>query len=131
MQPSLISWILFCAVGLVFPCCLLVYGWRRNRTFTSPLIVPMIAVVVLALAMVPAMRSAILGGDYSRRLCITIDVFAVLVLINAIYRRHPKGLGNVAIGSVSRFPRLVLPRSRQFGRLTTAFLRQPVGPRRY
>ncbi len=59
----------------------------------------MIAVVVLALAMVPAMRSAILGGDYSRRLCITIDVFAALVLINAIYAAIRKAWA-IAIGSV-------------------------------
>jgi hypothetical protein len=85
MQPWLISWIVFCAVGLVFPCCLLVYGWRRNRTVTPPLIVPLIAVVVLTLTMVPAMRGAVLGGDYSRRLFVTIDAFAALTLINAIY----------------------------------------------
>jgi hypothetical protein len=85
MQPWLISWIVFCVVGLALPCCLLVFAWRRNRTVTSPLIVPMIAVIVLALAMVPAMRSAILGGDHSRRLFVTIDAFAALTLINAIY----------------------------------------------
>ncbi len=85
MQPWLISWVVFCAVGIAFPCCLLIFVWRRNRKLTSPLIVPMIAVLVLALAMVPAMRSVILGGDYSRRLFVTIDVFAALTLINAIY----------------------------------------------
>src|SRR5664279_643978 len=85
MQSWLISWIVFCAVGIVFPCCLLVFAWRRNRKVTSPLIVPMIATIVLVLAMIPAMRSAILGGDYSRRLFVTIDVFAALTLINAIY----------------------------------------------
>jgi hypothetical protein len=85
MQPWLISWIVFCAVGIAFPCCLLVFAWRRNLTVTSPLIVPIVAVIVLALAMVPAMRSAILGGDYSRRLFVTTDVFAALTLVNAIY----------------------------------------------
>jgi hypothetical protein len=99
MQSWLISWILFCAVGLVFPCCLLVYVWRRSRTVTWPLIVPTIAVIVLGLAMVPAMRGAILGGDYSRRLYITIDVFAALVLINAIYAAIRKAWV-IAIASV-------------------------------
>jgi len=99
MQPWLISWIVFCAAGFVLPCYLLVYAWHRNRIVTSPLIVPMIAVIVLALAMVPAMRSAILGGDYSRRLYITIDVFAALVLINAIYGAIRKAWA-IAIASV-------------------------------
>jgi hypothetical protein len=31
------------------------------------------------------MRWAILGADYSRRLYVTIEVFAALTLINAIY----------------------------------------------
>lgn len=99
MQPWLISWVVFCAVGIAFPCCLLVYALRRNLTVTSSLIVPMIAVLVLALAMVPAMRSAILGGDYSRRLYITIDVFAALALINAIYAAIRKAWA-IAIASV-------------------------------
>jgi hypothetical protein len=99
MHPWLISWIVFCAVGLAFPCCLLVFAWHRNRTVTSPLIVPMIAVLVLALAMVPAMRSAILGGDYSRRMFVTIDVFAALTLINAIYAATRKAWA-IAIASV-------------------------------
>ena len=76
MQPWLISWIMFCVFGLAFPCFLLAVAWRRNRAVTLPLIVPVIAVIVLAIAMVPAMRGAILGEDYSRRLFFTTDFFA-------------------------------------------------------
>lgn len=85
MPTWLISWIVFCAVGLAFPTCLLVYAWRRNRLVIVPLLIPAIAVVVLALVMVPEMRGTILGADYSRRLYVTIEVFAALTLINAIY----------------------------------------------
>ena len=59
----------------------------------------MIATIVLVLAMIPAMRSAILGGDYSRRLFVTIDVFAALTLINAIYAAIRKAWAT-AIASV-------------------------------
>jgi hypothetical protein len=59
----------------------------------------MVGVIVLALAMVPAMRSAILGGDYSRRLFVTTDVFAALTLINAIYAAVRKAWAT-AIASV-------------------------------
>jgi hypothetical protein len=85
MQPWLISGIVFSAIGLAVPACLLVYAWRRNRPVAAPLIVPAIAVIVLALAMIPEMRGVILGGDYSRRLFVTIYVFVALTLINAIY----------------------------------------------
>jgi uncharacterized membrane protein len=99
MQPWLISWIVFCVFGLAFPCLLLAVAWRRNRAVTFPLIVPVVAVIVLAIAMVPAMRGAILGGDYSRRLFVTIDVFAALALINAIYAAIRKAWAT-AIASV-------------------------------
>ena len=59
----------------------------------------MIAVIVLALAMVPAMRSAILGGDYGRRLYITMDVFVALAFINSIYAAIRKAWA-IAIASV-------------------------------
>ncbi len=85
MQPWVISWILFCAVGLALPTCLLVYAWRRNRPVVAPLIIPGIAVVALSLAMNHDMRWAILGADYSRRFYVTIEVFADLTLINVIY----------------------------------------------
>ena len=85
MQTWAISWIVFCAVGIVFPATLLVHTWRQNRRVTAPVIIPAIAISALALAMVPDMRWLVLGTDYSRRLFMTIGVFALLTLINAIY----------------------------------------------
>ena len=85
MQPWIISWIVFCAVGMVFPATLLVYTWRRDQRVTAPVIVPLIAIVILALALIHDIRWVILGPDYSRRLYTTIGIFIVLTLINAIY----------------------------------------------
>lgn len=85
MQSWLISWIVFSAVGLAFPTILLVLAWRRDRPVAGLFIVPVTAVVVLALSLNHEMRWALMGEDYTRRLFVTIGIFTVLALINSIY----------------------------------------------
>jgi hypothetical protein len=51
MQPWVISWIVFCTVGLALPTCLLEFVRRRNWQVTAPLIIPTSAIVVLAVAL--------------------------------------------------------------------------------
>lgn len=56
-------------------------GWSQPGF----MVIPVIAVAVLGLAMIPQMRWALMGADYSRRLYITIGAFAALALVNVIY----------------------------------------------
>jgi hypothetical protein len=101
MQSWLISWIVFCTVGLAFPASLLVLAWRRNRKVTRLLLIPVVAVVVPALAMNHEMRWALLGADYTRRLFVTIGIFTALTLINAVYASIRKVDGSRSICSHS------------------------------
>jgi uncharacterized protein (DUF983 family) len=64
MQSWLISLIVFCTVGLAFPAALLMLAWHHNRPFARLLIIPAVAVVVLALVLNHEMRWALLGADY-------------------------------------------------------------------
>ncbi len=79
------TWIVFCTVGLALPTLLLIFAWRRNRPAAGVLVIPVIALVVLALAMNHDLRWVLVGADYSRRLYVTIETFTALTLINAIY----------------------------------------------
>jgi hypothetical protein len=56
MRAWVISWIVFCAVGLVFPAALLVFEWRPQSASHGLLGHSVIAVVVLALALIAQMR---------------------------------------------------------------------------
>ena len=78
MPSWLASWILFCAGCLALPTCLLWNAWARNRKIIAPLVVPAAAIAVLSLAMVPELRHVLIGGDYTRRLFVTIGIFAAL-----------------------------------------------------
>jgi hypothetical protein len=49
------------------------------------MIIPLVAVVVLALSMNHDVRWVLIGADYTRRLFITISVFVVLTFINGIF----------------------------------------------
>jgi hypothetical protein len=68
MRAWVISWIVFCAVGLVFPVALLVFEWRPQSASHGLLGHSVIAVVVLALALIAQMRWALVGADFTRRL---------------------------------------------------------------
>ena len=85
MQSWVIAWVVFCAVGLALPVFLLVLAWRRHSAAISVLIVPVIAVAILAFAMDHDIRWVLLGADYTRRLFATIGIFVVLTLVNAVY----------------------------------------------
>lgn len=85
MQSWLVAWIVFCAIGLALPAVLLFLAWRRRRTVLPVAIVPLIAIAVLAMAMNHDVRWILLGADYTRRLYVTIGVFIVLTLVNAVY----------------------------------------------
>ena len=55
------------------------------------MVVPVAALIVLGLSLIPEMKSALVGADYSRRLFLTIDVFIGLTAANVIFaamRRH-------------------------------------------
>ncbi len=86
MPIWVIWWIVFWAVGLVFPTILLVFTWRRRNLHMSHVfLIPLMAVAVLALTMIPDLRSVLIGADYSHRFHVTVDAITVLALTNAIY----------------------------------------------
>jgi hypothetical protein len=65
-------------------------AWRRHRGVLPVAIVPLIAIAVLAMAMNHNVRWILLGEDYTRRLYVTIGVFVVLTLVNAVYSAFHK-----------------------------------------
>lgn len=85
MPSWLIAWVIFCVLGLALPTFLLVFAWRRQSATTRVLIVPLVAISVLALAMDHDVRWILLGPDYTQRLFVTIGTFTVSCLLNAIY----------------------------------------------
>ena len=98
MPAWLISEIVFCAVCLVSPAILLLIAWLHNRKTISSLIIPMVAVAALALSLSPEVRAVLVGADYTRRLFVTIGVFAFLTAACAIYAMFRK-LWIVAVAS--------------------------------
>jgi len=85
MPLWLIWWIIFCAVCLACPACLLLFAWVRNKQVIAASIIPMAALIVLGLALFPEVKSLLVGADYSRRLFLTIDVFIGLTAVSLIY----------------------------------------------
>jgi hypothetical protein len=85
MPLWLIWWIVFCAVFLASPACLLFFAWVRNRRIIAVFIVPMAALIFLGLALIPETKSVLVGADYTRRLFVTIDVFIALTAASVIY----------------------------------------------
>ena len=85
MPTWITSLIVFCAVGLAFPTCLLLLAWRRHRAVSDLTIVPLIAIIILVVSLNHNVRWALIGADYTRRLFITILVFTALTLINALF----------------------------------------------
>ena len=84
MPSWLISWIIFCAVGLALPAVLLLFAWRRRAARNSLMMIPLFAILFLALSMNHGLRWVLIGEDYSRRLFVSIFVFTALTLVNAI-----------------------------------------------
>ena len=85
MPAWLISWIVFCAVGIAFPATLLLLVWRRRARFSGLMTIPLIAILVLTLSMNHDLRWVLIGADYTRRLYVTIIALAALTLINAAF----------------------------------------------
>ncbi|UWZ85339.1 hypothetical protein [Occallatibacter riparius] len=85
MPVWLISWIVFCAVGVAFPAILLLLAWRRGAAVNALTLIPLIATIVLALSMNHNVRCVLIGADYTRRLYATILAFAALTLTNAAF----------------------------------------------
>lgn len=85
MPAWLISLIVFYAVGLALPAILLLLAWRRLATVSGLMIIPLIAILVLALSLNHDIRWVLIGADYTRRLYVTILVFAALTLINTVF----------------------------------------------
>lgn len=84
MPAWLISWIVFCAVGIALPTVLLLFAWRRRTAKGALMAIPILAILALALSMDHDLRWVLIGADYTRRLFITIVVFIVLTHVNAI-----------------------------------------------
>ncbi len=85
MPLWLIWWIIFCAICLACPACLLLFASVRNRKVIASSIIPMAALIVLGLALFPEMKSVLFGADYSQRLFVTIDLFIGLTAVSLIY----------------------------------------------
>lgn len=99
MPVWLISWIVFSAVGLALPAILLPFAWHRGTTKNQLIWIPFLAIAVLALSMNHAIRGALIGADYTRRLYVTISVFMALTLINSIIATIRKAWG-IAVASM-------------------------------